>query len=96
MTSAPRCSKSCAEGLTSPNRCGVGECGACTVLVDNIPVDSVFSAVWADGKDPAPPRRPGNRLSRVQQAHVDVGLSSGFCTPGLVMSSTAFIEKHKG
>ena len=41
-----------AEGLTSSKQgCGVGECGACTVLVDNIPVDScIFLAVWADGK----------------------------------------------
>ena len=39
----------------------------------------------------------GNRLSRVQQAYVDAGaVQCGFCTPGLVMSSTAFIEKHKG
>lgn len=47
----------------------------------------------------APPRaKPkGNRLSRVQQAYVDAGaVQCGFCTPGLVMSSTAFIEKHKG
>lgn len=48
-----------AEGLTSSKQgCGVGECGACTVLVDNIPVDScIFLAVWADGKNrSAPPR----------------------------------------
>ena len=68
-----------AEGLTSSKQgCGVGECGACTVLVDNIPVDScIFLAVWADGKT-------------IRTAE------GGFCTPGLVMSSTAFIEKHKG
>ena len=41
-----------AEGLTSSKQgCGVGECGACTVLVDNTPVDScIFLAVWADGR----------------------------------------------
>ena len=90
-----------AEGLTSSKQgCGVGECGACTVLVDNIPVDScIFLAVWADGKTirTAEGEAKGNRLSRVQQAYVDAGaVQCGFCTPGLVMSSTAFIEKHKG
>ena len=47
-----------AEGLTSSKQgCGVGECGACTVLVDNIPVDScIFLAVWADGKTIRTPR----------------------------------------
>lgn len=90
-----------AEGLTSSKQgCGVGECGACTVLVDNIPVDScIFLAVWADGKtirtaegeaqgQPAFPR-PASLCGRR-------GRQCGFCTPGLVMSSTAFIEKHKG
>lgn len=90
-----------AEGLTSSKQgCGVGECGACTVLVDNTPVDScIFLAVWADGKTirTAEGEAKGNRLSRVQQAYVDAGaVQCGFCTPGLVMSSTAFIEKHKG
>ena len=90
-----------AEGLTSSKQgCGVGECGACTVLVDNVPVDScIFLAVWADGKTirTAEGEAKGNRLSRVQQAYVDAGaVQCGFCTPGLVMSSTAFIEKHKG
>ena len=85
-----------AEGLTSSKQgCGVGECGACTVLVDNIPVDScIFLAVWADGKTirTAEGEAKGNRLSRVQQAYVDAGaVQCGFCTPGLVMSSTAFI-----
>ena len=87
--------------LTSVKKgCEVGECGACTVLVDNIPVDScIFLAVWADGKTirTAEGEAKGNRLSRVQQAYVDAGaVQCGFCTPGLVMSSTAFIEKHKG
>ena len=75
-----------AEGLTSSKQgCGVGECGACTVLVDNIPVDScIFLAVWADGKTirTAEGEAKGNRLSRVQQAYVDAGaVQCGFCTP---------------
>lgn len=40
------------EGLTSVKQgCGVGECGACTVLIDGVATDScLYLAVWADGK----------------------------------------------
>ena len=88
-----------AEGLTSSKQgCGVGECGACTVLVDNIPVDScIFLAVWADGKTirTAEGEAKGNRLSRVQQAYVDAGaVQCGFCTPGIIMSTQALLNKN--
>lgn len=80
--------------------CGVGECGACTVLVDGVPMDScLYLAVWADGRAIRTiegESRDGN-LSEVQQAYLDTGaVQCGFCTPGLVMTSTAFVEKHKG
>ena len=85
-----------AEGLTSSKQgCGVGECGACTVLVDNTPVDScIFLAVWADGKTirTAEGEAKGNRLSRVQQAYVDAGaVQCGFCTPGIIMSAVEIV-----
>ena len=80
--------------------CEVGECGACNVIIDGEAFNScIYLAVWADGKTirTAEGEAKGNRLSRVQQAYVDAGaVQCGFCTPGLVMSSTAFIEKHKG
>lgn len=80
--------------------CGVGECGACTVLVDDEPIDScLYLAVWADGKTirTAEGEMKDGELSRVQQAYVDAGaVQCGFCTPGLVMSSTAFVEKNMG
>ena len=87
-------------GVTSAKEgCGVGECGACTVLMDNIPVDSCITlAVWADGKTirTVEGESRGDQLSRVQQAYVDAGaVQCGFCTPGLIMTSTAFVEKHK-
>ena len=89
-----------AEGLTSSKQgCGVGECGACTVLVDNTPVDScIFLAVWADGKTirTAEGEAKGNRLSRVQQAYVDAGaVQCGFCTPGLIMSAVEIVGTGK-
>ena len=89
-----------AEGLTSSKQgCGVGECGACTVLVDNIPVDScIFLAVWADGKTirTAEGEAKGNRLSPVQQAYVDAGaVQCGFCTPGFILTAVEILESGK-
>ena len=80
--------------------CGVGECGACTVLVDDVPVDScLYLAIWIEGRSIRTiegESRDGS-LSAVQQAYLDKGaVQCGFCTPGLIMTSTAFIEKHKG
>lgn len=87
-------------GLTgSKMGCGVGECGACSVLVDDVLVDScIYLAVWADKKKVRTVEgeaREG-KLSRVQQAYVDEGaVQCGFCTPGFIMASTAFTEQCK-
>ena len=87
-------------GITSVKEgCGVGECGACTVLIDEIPADSCITlAVWADGKTirTVEGESADGQLSRVQQAYVDAGaVQCGFCTPGMIMTTTAFVEKHK-
>ena len=80
--------------------CGVGECGACTVLVDEMPVDScLYLALWADGRiiRTTEGEAKDGKLSQVQTAYLDTGaVQCGFCTPGLIMTSTAFVEKHKG
>ena len=85
--------------LSVKEGCGVGECGACTVLLDGTPVDSCITlAVWADGKQirTAEGEAKGG-LSKVQKAYLDAGaVQCGFCTPGLIMTSTAFVEKHQG
>ncbi|MCL2609496.1 MAG: (2Fe-2S)-binding protein [Treponema sp.] len=86
-------------GLTGTKEgCGVGECGACTVLVDGRAVDScIYLAVRADGCritsiEGISGESPGS-LSDVQESFVAHGaVQCGFCTPGLVMAATAFLE----
>jgi len=79
--------------------CGVGECGACTVIVDDETVDScIYLAVWADGKNVRTiegEAKSGN-LSPVQKAFVEEGaIQCGFCTPGLIMQATSLLERGK-
>ena len=79
--------------------CHVGECGACTVLIDGIPTDScIYMAVWADGKNIVTIEgvKKDGKLSKVQQAFIDEGaVQCGFCTPGLVLTSTALVNSGK-
>ncbi len=79
--------------------CGVGECGACTVIIDNITVDScVYLAVWADGKSvrTAESLSDGDKLSIMQEVFVEEGaVQCGFCTPGILMSATLMKESGK-
>jgi aerobic-type carbon monoxide dehydrogenase small subunit (CoxS/CutS family) len=87
-------------GLTgSKMGCGVGECGACSVLVDDVLVDScIYLAVWARGKNirTIEGEAVDGRLSRVQQAYVDEGaVQCGFCTPGFIMATTAFTQNGR-
>jgi len=89
------------HGYTSVKEgCGVGECGACAVLIDDVTVDScLYLAVWADGCNirTTEGESKEGKLSPVQQAYLDTGsVQCGFCTPGLIMASTSFVEQHKG
>jgi aerobic-type carbon monoxide dehydrogenase small subunit (CoxS/CutS family) len=88
-------------GLISVKQgCAVGECGACTVLIDGVPIDTcLYLAIWADGRSirTVEGESRSNQLSAIQQAFVDEGaVQCGICTPGFIMAATAFVEKRKG
>jgi carbon-monoxide dehydrogenase small subunit len=87
-------------GLTGTKKgCEVGECGACTVLVNGVPVDScLYLAALADGRDIVTIEglKEGDRLSALQQAFIDEGaVQCGFCTPGMILSAHALIRKYR-
>lgn len=78
--------------------CEVGECGACTVLVDNIPVDScIYLAARVDGKEVLTIEglAKNGKLTKLQQAFIDEGaIQCGYCTPGVVLTAHALLNKN--
>jgi carbon-monoxide dehydrogenase small subunit len=79
--------------------CEHGVCGACTVLVDGAAARScLMLSVQAEGTEITTIEGiggPDGSLSDVQEAFRDAhGLQCGFCTPGFVMSVTAFLRDH--
>ena len=78
--------------------CSNGNCGACTVLLDGVPVVScLVLAVECDGKAirTVEDLADGERLSPIQEAFLDQGaVQCGFCTPGMLMSVTALIASN--
>jgi nicotinate dehydrogenase subunit A len=86
-------------GLTGPKfGCGIGFCGACTVLIDNEPVRSCMlpvsevagkSVVTIEGLE------ADGRLHPVQQAFIDHdALQCGYCTSGMILTAVALLEKN--
>ena len=78
--------------------CGKGECGACTVLLDDEPVNAcLILAVQAEGcsiRTIEGLEEKGN-LHPVQQGFLEEGgVQCGFCTPGLILSGVALLEKN--
>ena len=88
-------------GLTSVKRgCEVGECGACTVLIDGVATDTcLYLTDWAQGKDILTVegmQAPDGTLNPVQQAFTDqFAVQRGFCIPGIIMSAMEMINTGK-
>ncbi len=85
-------------GLTGPKEvCERATCGACTVLLDGVPVYAcMILAIEAQGREITTVEGISKAgLTPLQQAIVEHdGLQCGYCTPGFVMSLTALLKRH--
>ena len=84
----------------SKNACEQGECGSCTVLLDDVPVCAcLVAAGQAAGREIITVEglaRGGPGLHPVQQAFIDAGaVQCGFCTPGLIMQAYSFLRAQQ-
>ena len=86
-------------GLTgTKGGCEMGECGACTVLMNGKSVNAcLVLAHEAEGQEVQTIEglASGNRLHPIQEAFVEHGaIQCGFCTPGMIMSTKAVLDRN--
>jgi len=79
--------------------CGMGECGACTVILNGKTVNScIFPAVEVDGKNVITIEGLADTqgtLHPIQKAFIEYGaVQCGFCTPGMVLSAKALLDEN--
>ena len=88
-------------GLTGTKKgCETGDCGACTVLLDGIPVNScLVLAVQANGRnvETIEGLETETGLHPLQDAFVEHGaIQCGFCSPGMILSAKHLLDNHPG
>ncbi|MGD2059488.1 MAG: (2Fe-2S)-binding protein [Acidimicrobiia bacterium] len=85
-------------GLTgSKECCSEGECGACTMIVDGVPINAcLMLAVEADGSEVTTIEGVGSDgMTRLQESFLEAGaVQCGFCIPGMVVAATALLEHN--
>jgi carbon-monoxide dehydrogenase small subunit len=86
-------------GLTGTKKgCGIGDCGACTVLIDGVPSFScLVLALEAEGREILTIEgvANGNELHPIQKAFIEQGaIQCGFCTPGMVLIALALLRNN--
>ncbi len=78
--------------------CGIGECGACTILVDGKPVDScLMFAPQLDGRrvQTVEGLSTDQRLHSLQETFLSCGsVQCGYCTPGMLMAAKALLDEN--
>lgn len=87
-------------GMTSPKKgCDLGECGACTVLLDNEPVYScLILAPQVNGKTilTLEGLSKNGKLHPIQSAFLEKNaFQCGYCTPGFILATKALLDKNK-
>jgi carbon-monoxide dehydrogenase small subunit len=84
--------------LGTKEGCGIGECGACTVLLDGEAVNACLTAAWkAAGREVTTIEglASENGLHPLQEAFVESGaVQCGFCTPGMIMAAYALLKSE--
>jgi len=85
-------------GLTGTKHgCGEGDCGACVVLLDGVPVNScLLLALEAEGREVTTNEgvASGTQLHPVQEAFLAAGaVQCGYCTPGMVLVAKALLDR---